>query len=120
LEECGGEEVVMSHEQLPDDMPPELAGKLFDMLDQHFGVTLRRVRDPETGLEYVDMAQICDVLGLDASDEFAKMLTDPVLGAHVAIVEPPRCETCRGAGRVPTADGEHWLPCPDCQGKGSH
>jgi hypothetical protein len=112
----------MRHEQLPDDMPPELRGKFLAMVEEFFGVRLRRIHDPQTGEDYVDMAQVCEVLGLDASEEFAKMLADPVLGAHVAIMEPDaprRCEMCSGTGRVSTEDSEHWLPCPDCLGKGS-
>jgi hypothetical protein len=48
----------------PPDMPPELAGHLITLFEQHFRVTLRKMKDPRTGREYVDLRQVCETLGL--------------------------------------------------------
>ncbi len=78
----------MKDQRLPEELPPELAGRLVDLFEQHFGVTLRTCKDPQTGQEYVDMAQVCDILGLDVEDEYARLLADPKLGEDVAIFAP--------------------------------
>jgi hypothetical protein len=78
----------MSNQYLPEDMPPKLTGHLIRLFEQHFGRTLRKIKDPQTAQEYVDMAQVCDILGLDVEDERAKLLADPVLGESVAVFEP--------------------------------
>jgi hypothetical protein len=81
---------TMGREYLPKDLPLELTGKLFGLFEQHFGVTLRRLKDPQTGAEYVDLSQVCEVLGLDVDEERAKLLADPAYPADsLVIVEPP-------------------------------
>jgi hypothetical protein len=70
------------------EMPPELAGHLITLFEQYFGVTLRKMKDPQTGQEYVDMAQVCEILGLDVEEERARILADPVLGEGLMIFEP--------------------------------
>jgi len=78
----------MKDGRLPKEMPPELRGQLLTLFEKFFGVTLRKIRDPQTGHEYVDMAQVCEILGLDAEEERAQLLADPVLGEGLAIFEP--------------------------------
>ena len=78
----------MTKRYLPKEMPPELTGHLLTMFEQHFGVTLEKVKDPQTGQEYVNLAQVCEILGLDPAEQQAQLLADPVLGDGVVIVEP--------------------------------
>ncbi len=79
----------LARKHLPKDMPPELMGHLFKMFEQHFGVTLRKLWDPETGKEYVDLAQVCEVLELDLDKARAQILADPEYPSDaLAIVEP--------------------------------
>jgi hypothetical protein len=86
MRQRGGPRVRDRHR--PPGMPPELAGRLVTLFEQHFGVTLRKLMDPQTGQPYVDMAQVCEILGLDVEEERARILADPVLGEGLAIFEP--------------------------------
>jgi hypothetical protein len=70
------------------EMPPELAGRLVTLFEQHFGVAPRKLKDPQTGQEYVDMAHVCEILGLDVEEECARILADPELGKGLAVFEP--------------------------------
>lgn len=78
----------MKHRKRPNELPPELTGHRVTLFKQHFGVTLRKIKDPRTGQEYVDMAQVCEILGLDVEEERARILADPILGEGLAIFEP--------------------------------
>lgn len=31
-------------------------------------------------------------------------------------IDPKNCPTCKGAGRVPSGDGQGWTKCPTCKG----
>jgi len=71
----------------PPEMPLKLAGYSVTLFEQYFGVSLRKIKDPETGQQYIDMAQVCEILGLDVEEERARLLADPVLGEGLAVVE---------------------------------
>jgi hypothetical protein len=83
----GGEHHVNNRHR-PLEMPPELAGHLVTLFEQYFGVTLRTIKDPQAGKKYVDIGEVCEILGLDVEEERARLLADPVLGKSLVIVEP--------------------------------
>jgi hypothetical protein len=68
-------------------MPQALEERLVEMVEQHFGVELRKLKDPATGREYVEMAQVCEILGLDLDEQRAELLADPVVGEGLVTVE---------------------------------
>jgi hypothetical protein len=80
--------VSMKRERSPKDMLPELLGHLVKMFEQHFCVTLQKIRDPKTGQEYVNLWQVCEVLEHDVEGARAQLLADPVTSDGVVIFDP--------------------------------
>jgi hypothetical protein len=85
----------MNKRDLPKDRPPDLTRPCVTRFPQHFDVELRKIKEPATGQAYVDLAQLCEMLGLDLDEQRAQRLADPVLGEGVVLVEvdAPRPDT---------------------------
>jgi len=56
-----------------------------------------------------------DYIGVVAAEAAYSALLPSRSPVKPPLVDPKDCPTCKGAGKVPSGDGQGWTKCPTCQ-----